>query len=257
MAQYDADRDAVICRALDQGIGLICVGTTLEDSRAGIRLAEQYPTQPVWAAVGVHPTDGDLDQVNPAELAAMLDHQKVVAIGESGLDFFRLAPDDVEARQLQADVLEQHLLLASQRQRPFIVHVRDRHGVFDAYDEVLTLLARHQFSRFVMHCYSGDWARAERFLELGGYLSFTGIVTFPKSEMMQEVARRAPIERIMIETDAPFLAPVPHRGQRNEPAHAPLVAEAIARLRAIPYQQVAEATTRAAEQFFGLKKTAV
>ncbi len=255
MGEYDADREAVIRQSLDQGIGLIAVGTTVADSLAGLRLAEQYPNDPVWASVGVHPTDSDLGEIHPAQLAALGAGTKVVAIGECGLDYFRLDPNDAESRRVQADVFEQHLLLAAQRNLPVIVHTRDRNGVFDAYDDVLGLLTRHQVTRFVMHCYSGDWARAERFLELGGSLSFTGILTFPKSETMQAVARRAPLDRIMVETDAPFLAPEPHRGKRNEPAYVQHVAEKLAELRGQSVDDVAETTTANAISLFGLKKS--
>lgn len=252
MEQFADDRDAVIRRSLEQETGLVIVGTTLEDSVAAVRLAEQYPDQPVWAAVGVHPTDGDLGEVHPAELASLLTHPKTVAIGETGLDYFRLDPEDVATRQLQSDVFEQHLLLAAQEQKPLIIHTRDQEGVFSAYDDMLTLLTRHQFSRFVMHCYSGDWVRAEQFLKLGGLLSFTGILTFPKSDLMQDVARRAPIDKIMIETDAPFLAPVPHRGKRNEPADVQLVAEKLAEIRGVGVEEVQTTTTATARAFFKL-----
>ncbi len=231
---------------------MIIVGTTLNDSLEAVRLAEAYPNQPVWAAVGVHPTDGDLGEVHPAQLAALLDNSKTVAIGETGLDYFRLPPDDVDTRQLQADVFEQQLLLAAEKNLPLIIHTRDREGVFDAYQDTLTILRRLKFSRFVMHCYSGDWAHAEQFLDLGGRLSFTGILTFPKSEMMQAVARRAPLEKILIETDAPFLAPAPHRGKRNEPAWVQLVADKLAELRDLDAVQVATATTATTQEFFGL-----
>lgn len=252
MGDYDSDRTAVIQRSLHADVGMVCVGTTLTDSLAGVRLAEQYPDQPVWAAVGVHPTDGDLGEIRPARLASLLNSPKVVAVGECGLDFFRLAPDDEETRQLQADVFEQHLLLAAQANKPLIIHTRDRNNVFDAYDRMLSILERHNRSRFVMHCYGGDWARAERFLVLGGYLSFTGIVTFPKSDLMQDVARRTPLDRMMIETDAPFLAPEPYRSKRNEPVYVELVAKKIAELRGLEFSEVAQITTSNTTTFFGL-----
>lgn len=260
MAEYDADRHEVIARSLNAGIGLIAVGTTLVDSLAGVKLAERYPDQAVWAAVGVHPTDADLTGINPTQLEALLNSQsggagsagKIVAIGETGLDYFRLEADDVESRQLQTDIFEQHILLAQRADLPLIVHCRDKNGVHDAYDHVLTILSRHQFSRFVMHCYSGNWAAAERFLELGGYLSLTGIVTFPKSDTVRDVTRRVPLDRLMVETDAPFLTPEPHRGKRNEPAYVEFVARQVAALRNQPFEAIAEATTDNANHFFSL-----
>lgn len=252
MADYADDRNEVIQRSLDADIGLITVGTTLVDSVEGVQLAEQYPDQPVYAAVGVHPTDEDLTGVGPKEIEALLGSKKIVAIGETGLDFFRLEPDDVDNRQLQADVFEQHILLAQEHSLPLIIHCRDRQDVYEAYDGVLALLIRHQMKNFVMHCFSGDWHHAEKFLELGGHLSFTGIVTFPKSDIMQEVVKKTPLDRMMIETDAPFLSPEPHRGMRNEPAYVEQVTKKIAELRGISDDAIAAATTANAKAFFRL-----
>ncbi|MEK7537579.1 MAG: TatD family hydrolase [Patescibacteria group bacterium] len=252
MADYDNDRAEVIQRSLGSDIGLIAIGTTLADSLAGIRLAEEYADDPVYAAVGIHPTDDDIDDARVSDLEALLTQPKVVAIGETGLDYFhRKSGDD---QQLQADLFEQQILLAQRANLPLIVHCRDRNGMFGAYDNVLTLLRRHQVSRFVMHCYSGDWAHADKFLELGGYLSFTGIITFPKSDMMQDVIKKTPLDRLMVETDAPFLAPVPHRGERNEPAYVESVAKSIADRRGVAIADIADATTENAISFFELKK---
>lgn len=252
MGDYDGDRPEMIQRSLDAGTGLIAIGTTITDSLAGLRLAEQYPHDPVWAAIGVHPTDEDIEDVNVEDLAALLPNAKIVGIGECGLDYFRLAPD--EDRQLQIDLFEQHVLLAQQTNLPLIIHCRDKNGMFGAYDDVYAILTRHRVDRFVMHCFSGDWVQAEKFLALGGMLSFTGIVTFPKSEMMQDVVRRTPLDRMMVETDAPFLAPVPHRGKRNEPAYVDFVAKQVADLRGTTVEDIATATTANARRFFGLEK---
>lgn len=250
MGEYDADRAEVIQRSLDSDIGMIVVGTTVTDSLAAIRLAQQYPTDPLYAAVGVHPTDEDIEGIHPAQLHALVGDKKVVAIGECGLDYYRLDPDDAETRQLQQDVFDQHILLAAQENLPLIIHCRDRDGVYDAYEDVLVSLTRQQHGKFVMHCYSGTWELAEKFLELGGYISFTGIVTFPKSETMREVAKKTPADKILIETDAPFLAPVPHRGKRNEPAFVKFVADEIAKLRNVNAEEFAAQTTANAKRFF-------
>ncbi len=252
LSEYDADRADVLQRALDQGIGTIVVGTTLVDSVEAADLAKQHADQPVYASVGIHPTDGDLGEVHPAQLAALLNQPKVVAVGECGLDYHRLDPDDHETRLLQADVFEQHLLVAAQANKPLIIHTRDRNGVFDAYDHMLALLTRHGYQQFVMHCYGGDWVRAEKFLELGGYISITGIATFPKADMLHEVIKNTPLDRLLVETDAPFLTPVPHRGERNEPAYVQLVAETVASIRGISVEDVAVATTANAIKLFGL-----
>lgn len=253
MGDYDGDRADVIRRSLDAGIGLIAVGTTLVDSLAGVKLAESHPDQPVWTAVGIHPTDEDLEAVHPAQLHGLLGSKKIVAIGETGLDYFHV--DDAGRQDLQADIFEQHILLAAETNLPLIVHCRDKNGAFDAYNHVLTLLTRHQVKRFVMHCYSGTWELSKKFLALGGMLSFTGILTFPKSETAQDVAKRMPLDRMMIETDAPFLAPEPHRGKRNEPAYVRHVAVKVAGLRGETVEMLSAATTANAVNFFGLKKT--
>lgn len=250
MDKYATDRAEVIQRALDQGIGMICIGTTVADSLEGVQLAEQYPGQPVYAAVGIHPTDDDLEGIHPVQLAALLGSKKVVALGETGLDYYH--ESETDARSLQADVFEQHILLAGQQNLPLIIHCRDTIGGYEAYDDVLALLTRHRVSNFVMHCFSGTWVYAQKFLDLGGYLSFTGIISFPKSEALQEVVKNMPLEKIMIETDAPFLTPDPHRGQRNEPAYVAFVAQAVAKIRNMMPEEIAATTTANATKFFRL-----
>lgn len=251
LSEYDGDRAEVMERALAANIGIIAIGTTLADSLAGIRLAEEFSDAPVYASVGIHPTDEEASDVRITDLTLLADHAKVVAIGETGLDYFHLKPDDNPQEQI--DLFEQQIILAQQAALPLIVHCRDQVNVYTAYDDVLAALTRHQVSKFVMHCFSGSWEYAEKFLALGGMLSFTGIVTFPKSDMMQEVVQRVPLDRMMIETDAPFLAPVPNRGKRNEPLFVQQVAEKIAEIRHVPVEDIAQATTANALRFFQLE----
>ncbi len=250
MPDYDGDRAEMIQRSLDAGTGMIAIGTTLIDSIAGVRLAEKYHDQPIWAAIGIHPTDEQIDDVRVDDLAALLPNTKIVGIGECGLDYFHVP--DPEDQQVQNDLFEQQILLAQQVSLPLIIHCRDANGVYVAYDDVLALLTRHSMKNFVMHCFSGDETYAEKFLDLGGMLSFTGIVTFPKSEIMQRVVKQIPIDRMMIETDAPFLAPVPHRGQRNEPFYVAEVAKKIAEVRGVSVEEIARVTTENAQRFFRL-----
>ncbi len=250
LGAYNDNREAVIQRSLDQGIGMIIVGTTIADSQAAVLLAERYPDQPVWAAIGVHPTDEMIAGVNPNDLAKLVPNKKVVAIGETGLDYFHV--DDPEEQAVQADVFELHILMAGEMNVPMIIHCRDVKDKYLAYDHILVLLKKHRVTKFVMHCYSGDWAHAEQFLDLGGYLSFTGILTFPKSDTMQEVAKKTPLDRIMIETDAPFLAPEPYRGKRNEPAYVQYVADKVAAVRNVAVDEIASVTTANAQTFFRL-----
>jgi TatD DNase family protein len=249
MGDFDEDREAMIRRALDAGVGLIAIGTTLTDSLAGIRLAEKFPHEPVYATIGVHPEDEDLGDVNPFDLQVLINN-KVVAVGETGLDYHHAK--EVSERDLQIDLFEQEILLSQATKLPLIVHCRDVAGSVEAYDHVATLLRRYKAKNFVMHCFSGSWKEAEMFLELGGMLSFTGIVTFPKSEDIQEVVKKIPADRLMVETDAPFLAPVPERGKRNEPSFVKYVAEKVAELRGVSYEEMARVTTENAVRFFRL-----
>lgn len=250
MADYDGDRAEMLERAMTADIGMIAIGTTLVDSLAGIRLAETYEDQPVYTAVGVHPTDDVLDDFRSSDLEALVKHPKVVAIGETGLDYFHLKPEDDP--QDQMDIFEQQMIIAQQADLPMVIHCRDRVGVYDAYDDVLAALTRQQMKRFVMHCYSGTEEYAEKFLELGGMLSFTGIATFPKSDTMRQVILHTPLDRMMIETDAPFLAPVPFRGKRNEPLYVEEVAKKVAEIKGISVDDIAKVTTQNAITFFRL-----
>jgi len=250
MDAYDTDRKAVMQRSLASGIGMIAIGTNLADSLAGVRLAEQYPDDPVYAVIGVHPTDDAAEEFRPDQLEALLGSKKIVGVGETGLDYYRIPHDDLETRDVQADLFEQHVLLAKSANLPLVVHCRDRDGVNEAYENVMVMLRRHQVNWFVMHCYGGSRADAQQFLEMGGMISVTGILTFPKNEQLQEVIKNVPLDRLMIETDAPFLAPVPHRGKRNEPAWVEEVARAVAELRGITVDEVAQVTTENARRFF-------
>lgn len=252
MGEYDADRAEMITRSLDAGIGLIAIGTNLEDSLAGVRLAEQYPNTPVYAAIGVHPTDETVGDISPKHLEALLGSKKIVGIGETGLDYYRLEAYDLETRDVQADVFEQHILVAKEARLPLIIHCRDKNGSTEAYENAAVILRRHGGVPFVMHCFGGTWADAQPFLDLGGWISVTGILTFPKSESLQEVVKNMPLDRLMVETDAPFLAPVPNRGKRNEPAWVERVAQAVADVRGISVDEVAKITTDNAKRFFRL-----
>lgn len=253
MGDYDGERNDMIRRSLDAGVGLIAIGTNLADSLAGIRLAEEYPNDPVYAAVGIHPTDEDSGDTHVTDLALLADHPKVVAIGETGLDYFHLKVDDNPQEQI--DLFEQQIILAQQAALPLSIHCRDHVGVFTAYDDALKLLIKHQVKKFVMHCFSADWKYAEKFLALGGMISVTGIVTFPKSDALQELVRNMPLEWMMLETDAPFLAPVPHRGKRNEPLFVTEVVKKVAELRDETVEEVARITTENANEFFGLDES--
>lgn len=239
--QFDGDREQALERAAAHGVArIIEIGYDLESSRAALALAERYPQ--IVAVVGIQPNhaaglpDNWLDQV--AELAR---HPRAVAIGEIGLDYHW----DRAPAPLQEQVFRVQLGLARELGKPVVIHSRD------AQEDTLRILrsaARGQPG--VMHSFSGNWPYAEACLEVGFYLSFSGPVTFPKAAELHEVARRAPLDRILTETDSPYLAPHPFRGRRNEPAYVRLVAERLAVLRDCSLEQLADAVWANAARLF-------
>ena len=249
---FDNDRDQVLARARQQGVSaIVTVGIDLKSSQAALRIAEGYPD--IFAAVGFHPNSsskmrpGDLDRL--AELAG---NSRVVAIGEIGLDFYRKA----SPRQRQLEAFQQQLELAAELGLAVIIHCRNAH------QEVLETLSRWvKFTKpiacdgqrlGVLHCFSGDVTQAERYLELGFLISLPGSVTYPSARDKVELARQLPLDRLLVETDSPFLAPQAHRGQRNEPSYVPLVVEKIAQSRGVPAEIVGRATAQNAIRLFQL-----
>lgn len=244
--QFNPDRDEVIRRALDAGVHrMMAIGTGdgPPDLECAIRLADAHAA--IYATVGVHPHDAA--KANPETLRALaelLQHPKVVALGEIGLDYHY----DFSPRSTQHDVFVEQMRIAAEARKPIVIHTRE------AWDGTLALLERHWRPTGlpgIMHCFSGGPAEAERCIALGFYLSFGGIVTFPKSLAVQEAARTAPLDRILIETDAPYLAPVPKRGKRNEPAFVVETARKLAALRGVSLEAIAQTTTENFERFCG------
>ena len=264
--------DEVIERTLDKGVFMITVGTQKDTSRKGLEVAERY--EGVWAAIGLHPNhtveqsfwdDDELapeDQATPkiktrAELfdyelfKEMAAHPKCVAIGETGLDWYRI-PDDANLEQIkdrQREAARAHFDLATEMDLPVIIHSRD------AYEEQVGIIREYVDAgklprRGVMHCFTGTLEEAQAYIDLGFYISFSGIVTFSKE--LQEVARAVPMDRILVETDSPYLTPNPHRGKRNEPHYVLHVAEKIAGLRGVSVEEVADATVKNTKNLFKL-----
>lgn len=259
LGKFDADRRDVINRALAAGLTRILVpGITLKSSRAIVKLAESHPN--LFAAVGVHPNDATTwdPQTIPAlrELAVSL---KVVAIGEIGLDYYwQKSP-----RDHQQKVLQEQLNLAAELQLPVVLHVREKDDALDGdcARDMLNLLeewtAKLRVDRNplaerpgVLHSFSGARSTAEKVMALNFYLGVTGPVTFPNAQVRQEIIASLPLERLLIETDAPYLAPQARRGQRNEPAFVRFTAEKVAALHSIALDQVAETTTANAARLF-------
>lgn len=240
--EYDADRDEVIRRAADNGVRtMITVGATLERSRRCVELAGQYAD--VFATVGCHPHDArECDQAALAELAALAGRPKVVAVGEIGLDYYRtLSPAEEQKR-----VFGELLGLAARRDLAVVVHSRQ------APEDTLAMLREYAPRRAIVHCFSGDQAFLRSCLDLGLFVSFTGNITYKRSQELREIVRLVPADRFCLETDAPYLSPEGHRGTRNEPGMVRLLAEEVARIRGASVGEVAECTTRNARSFFRL-----
>jgi len=239
---FDPDRREVIARAQDAGVGaIITVGTDAASNAKAVQIAQDEPT--VYAALGIHPnecasaTDKDFD-----ELKRLAGQKKVVAIGETGLDFYRQR----SAASQQEAAFRRHLALARELDLPVIVHCRDAHA------ECLKVLSEAAPLRGVMHCFSGDEAMARRCIELGLYISFAGPVTFPNANRLRAVAKAIAADRLVLETDCPFLAPQPRRGKRNEPAYVRHTAETLAQVHGLSFDDIARVTTLNAGRVFGV-----
>jgi len=269
---FAADLDDVIRQANEAEVTrIITIGTSIESSRRAIELAEKYPS--IYAVIGVHPTyaaQAGEDVITP--LRELAKSPRVVAIGETGLDYHHLpsveaakqknvqvfsalqsgTEEQLEAsiedgayKSKQADLFEEQLDLAVELGLNVVIHQRD------AWDDTLEIIRPYSGRlRGVFHCFGGTLEQANEVLDLDHLVSFTGIVTFKNGADVREVAAKVPLWKFMVETDCPYLAPVPFRGKRSEPAHTRIVAETIAAARGVPFQEVAEATTATAEEFF-------
>ena len=247
MRQFKADLEQVLEKAHTAGVvHIVTVGSTLPESRRALKLAEKYGE--VSAVVGIHPHDAsDMDEIVMEELGKLARRKQVVGVGETGLDFFR----DRSPRDVQEESFRLHLALAKETGHPVVIHVRD------AYERAFQILEEEGIpdKGGVVHCFSGTPEDAEAFLEMGLYLSFTGTVTYEgkkNREWVQNVLSVVPLERMMVETDSPYLTPHPLRGQRNEPAYVQMVAERIAEVKGLSAGDVARVTTRNAVGFFNL-----
>jgi TatD DNase family protein len=271
------DLDDVLRRATEAGVTrIITVGTSVESSRRAIALSEKYPV--VYAAIGVHPAyveEAEEDVFAP--LRELAKNPRVVAIGETGLDYHRLpsekvakekqvqvmsalrteTDEEIEAqirdgayKSKQASLFQQQLDLAVELGLNVVIHQRD------AWEDTLKIMQPYTGKlRGVFHCFGGSLDEANEVLNLDHVISFTGIVTFKNGAAVREVAAQVPLWKFMVETDCPYLAPVPFRGKRSEPAHTRIVAETIAAARQLPLKEIAETTTETAEKFFGFNRT--
>ena len=239
-----ANLPAVLQAMRDNGVGhAMCIGVTLEKFPEVLAIAEAHDN--IYATVGIHPDSENVQEATLEQLIALADHPKVVGIGETGLDYFRLTGD----LEWQRERFRTHIRAAIASSKPLIIHTRN------AAEDTIRIMREEGAERIggVMHCFTESQEVAEQAMALGFYISMSGIVTFKNATALKEVAKSIPLDRMLVETDSPYLAPIPYRGKTNQPAYVRYVAEHVAELRGISLEEVAAATT---QNFFRLFKQA-
>jgi len=247
---FKDDREEVINRALQAGVSkIILASASVIESEKNVQLASKHSG--IWTAVGIHPHMVDVRNRNVLlkeeliKLEKQLEEKAVVAIGEIGLDYSSIPlGEDTRIKQEQKALFESQLQLAQDSKLPAVIHSRDSE------EDTLSIIKNFPNVPKVAHCFTYPYNIAKRFLEQGCLVSFTGIIAFPNSAALQEVVKKVPLQSIVLETDAPFLAPPPHRGQRNEPAYVRIIAEKIAALKSISFNEVCQKTSETSERFF-------
>ncbi|MBS0289422.1 MAG: TatD family hydrolase [Proteobacteria bacterium] len=238
---YEDDLGKVLAQAKEQGVNhLLSVAVTLEEHEKLVSIAKQFPQ--VFISAGLHPTENPEVALDVKVLDAQANHPSVVAIGETGLDYYR---NEKAMLQWQQERFQQHIACARRFHKPLIIHTRA------AKEDTLALMRIEKADEVggVMHCFTEDWDMAKQAMDLNFYISFSGIVTFKNAQQIQDVARKMPLDKMLIETDSPYLAPVPHRGKSNVPAYVAFVAQFISEIRNEPLDKIAEQTTK---NFFAL-----
>jgi TatD DNase family protein len=257
--RYDADREQLLQRAWQQGVRTVLsigIGEGPDTMQQALELSRSYAGKPgiprVLATAGIHPHEAQLaDQPALAKLDDLLANPDVLAVGEIGLDYYY----EHSPRPQQKLAFAQQMELAAARRRPIIIHCRPSDGSSNAWDDTLEMIETNWVRTNlggILHCFTGEWEHARRALDSGFLISFAGNITFPRAENIREVAARVPLDRMLIETDAPFLAPLPYRGKRNEPAWVGRVADKLAEVRGITADQVACSTANNFFRFFGV-----
>ena len=241
--RFDDDRDTLLCTMQNEGVSLILnAGSSLRSSKQSLELANKYSF--IYASVGVHPHDAkSMDDETVQELDDLLQHPKALAVGEIGLDYhYDFSPRDIQKKRFR-----EQLELARRLGKPVIIHERE------ALNDTLNLVREYSDLVGVFHCFSGSWETAKIVLDLGWYLSFTGVITFKNARRALEVIEKMPPDKIMLETDCPYLAPDPMRGRRNNSLYLPYIAERVAQVRGMDVSEVATLTTENGKRFFGLQ----
>ncbi len=253
-SDFDADREEVIAGAAEEGVTpIVCVSASIDEAKKAVEIASAHPG--VFAAVGLHPQnvrpeEGDSLREQLRELEALAARPRVVAIGEFGFDLSPTLPPEADRSLAEQEALfAGQIALARKLGKPVIIHTRQAKELTL---KKLTAAAKNSPLRGVVHCFTEDWYLAQKILDLGLLISFTGILTFPKAAQLWEVAKRVPLEKIMLETDCPFLAPQLVRGQRNEPKYVTIAAEKLAELKGLSLAEVASTTTSNAQRLFNL-----
>jgi TatD DNase family protein len=257
--RYESDRDQVLARAKESGIEAYLAignGDGPDTADCGIHLAEKYDGQPqyprIWASVGIHPHEASLaTEAADAKMLQWARHAKVIAWGEIGLDYFY----EHSPREIQKAVFLRQMELANAAKLPIVIHCRPSDNSENAWDDCLAMIADHwtvSGMGGILHCFTGSVEHARRALDMGFMISFAGNITFPKAQPIRIAAQMVPLDRMLIETDSPYLAPIPHRGQRNEPAFVTQVARQIGELRNLPAEEIGSQTTRNFYRFFDL-----
>jgi TatD DNase family protein len=255
--QFDSDREQVIARAREAGVQtLVAIGNGdgPEQVDCGIRLAEKFDF--IYATLGIHPHEARLaDESAYQNMERLAKHPKVIAWGEIGLDYYY----DHSPREVQREVFTRQMELAAQAKLPIVIHCRPSEASDDAWQDCLELIRAHWAAKGlggILHCFTGTWAQAKDALDLGFMISFAGNLTFPKAQQIRDAAREVPLDCLLIETDSPYLAPVPHRGKRNEPAFVKETAGKLGELRRMTAAEVGEQTAQNFYKFFKLTETA-
>ena len=238
---FAADLPAVLQRAREAGVErIVTIGTDIDSSHRAQALAEAHPG--IWFSPGIHPHDAD-KQNDVGALKALAAHPRAVAVGETGLDGVK----NYSSIPNQKDLFVRHLEVALEVDKPVTIHCREAHG------DLFPILRAHAPLRGVIHCFSGGWADAERYLSLNFYLSIAGPITYPSAKELRETVQRIPLDRLLVETDCPFLPPQKFRGQRNESSYVRYAAEEIAAIQGLPVEEVMDTTSRNARNLFGLE----